>query len=163
MSGRSKGPEPESAPDRTITIVRDFDVPPQVLFRAFSTPEHLRAWLGPPGYPLTLCELDFRVGGRFRFAMTGPDGRQMTPFGGEYLAIVPNREITYTNGFEQPGAETMTVTIRFEEHAGRTRLTQHTVFASATMKADHLQRGYEGGVRAGFAQLEALVRAWENE
>jgi uncharacterized protein YndB with AHSA1/START domain len=157
MTARS---DREAEHERTVTIVRDFDVPARVLFRAFSSPEHLRGWLGPPGYPLTLCEVDFRVGGRFRFAMTGPDGQQMMPFGGEYLTIVPNRELSYSNAFEQQGAETMVVTLRFEEHDGRTRLTQHTVFASAAMKAAHLHRGYEGGVLAGFEQLAALVAGW---
>ena len=49
-------------------------------------------WFGPKGWPVTMCEMDFRVGGSFRFAMTGPSGKQNTPFGGEYREIVPNRE-----------------------------------------------------------------------
>ena len=61
-------------------------------------------WFGPKGWPITLCEMDFREGGRFRFAMTGPDGKQNTPFGGEYLEIVPNRKIVYDNAFELPDA-----------------------------------------------------------
>ena len=83
----------DSIAERELVVIRDFDVPARFLFEAYSKPEHLKRWFGPKGYPLTVCEVDFRVGGRFRFAMTGPDGKQNTPFGGEYLEIVPNRKI----------------------------------------------------------------------
>lgn len=147
--------EPKS--ERTVVIQRTFDVPANVLFLAHSTPEHVMKWFGPPGYPLTLCEMDFRVGGRFRFAMTGPDGRQMTPFGGEYLEIVHDELIRYSNAFEEEGAETMIVTLRFTEEDGRTHLRMETVFESIAMKAEHLSMGYEQGVAAGLDQLADVV------
>lgn len=154
-------PEPaaESAADRTLVITRMFDVPARILFQAYATPEHLRQWFGPDGYPLTLCELDFRVGGRFRFAMTGPEGIQHTPFGGEYLAIVRNRKIVYHNGFELPGAVQMVVTVTFEEEApDRTRLTMTTVFASIAMYREHVGFGFEQGTNSGFDHLAILGR-----
>jgi uncharacterized protein YndB with AHSA1/START domain len=143
--------------DREHTIERVFDAPAELLFEAYSKPEHLLRWFGPTGYPLTLCEIDFRVGGRYRFAMTGPDGEQMQPFGGEYLEIVPDAKIVYSNRFEQPGAEEMVVTITFVESNGRTTLTIHTLFASVAMKEQHLGLGYEQGVGAGLDQLRDLV------
>ena len=82
--------------------------------------------------------MDFRKGGRFRFQMTGPDGKQNTPFGGEYLEIVPNRKIVYDNAFETPGAEKMIVTITYDEEGGKTTLTIHTLFASVAMKNEHV-------------------------
>jgi uncharacterized protein YndB with AHSA1/START domain len=114
-------------------------------------------WFGPKGWPLTLCEMDFRVGGRFRFAMTGPDGKQGTPFGGEYLEIVPNRKIVYNDAFETPDAETMIVTITFDEKGGQTTLTIHTLFASVAMKNEHLGVGYEQGVASALDQLADVV------
>ncbi len=78
----------ESIADREVVITRTYDAPARLLFEAWSKPEHLMKWFGPVGWPLTLCEVDFRKGGRFRFAMTGPSGQQNTPFGGEYLEIV---------------------------------------------------------------------------
>jgi uncharacterized protein YndB with AHSA1/START domain len=82
--------EPES--QREVIITRVFDAPARFLFEAYSKPEHIMRWFGPKGWPVTLCEMDFRVGGKFRFAMTGPSGRQNTPFGGEYLEILPKQE-----------------------------------------------------------------------
>ena len=147
----------EPIADRELVITRVFDAPARLLFEAWSKPEHLMQWFGPVGWPLTLCEVDFRKGGRFRFAMTGPDGRQNTPFGGAYLEIVPNRKIVYDNAFETPGAQKMIVTITYDETGGKTTLTIHTLFASAAMKKKHLGAGYEQGVGSGLDQLAGVV------
>jgi uncharacterized protein YndB with AHSA1/START domain len=147
----------ESVAEREVVISRDFDAPARLLFLAYSTPEHLKRWFGPRGWPLTLCEVDFRVGGRFRFGMTGPDGRPNTPFGGEYLEIVPNRRIVYDNAFEAPGAEKLIVTITFDERDGKTTLTIHTLFASIAMRNEHVGGGFVAGVNSGLDQLVEVV------
>jgi uncharacterized protein YndB with AHSA1/START domain len=154
-----RGSEPIA--EREVVITRIFDAPARLLFKAYSTPGHLTQWFGPPGWTLTLCEMDFRVGGRLRLAMTGTDGKQGPSFGGEYLEVVPNRKIVYTGAFETPGAETMTVTISFDEDekSGQTTLTVHTLFASVAMKNEHLGMGYAQGVASGLDQLADVVAA----
>ena len=142
---------------REVTIVRVFDAPARLLFEAYSRPEHIKRWFGPVGWPVTLAEIDFRVGGAFRFAMTGPSGEQNTPFGGEYLEIVPDRKIAYTNGFHEPGAGRMTVSITFDERDGRTTLTMHTVFDSDAMYEEHVGQGFVEGTNSGLDQLAELV------
>ena len=156
---RTERDVPESDDDLAFVITREFDAPAHLLFEAFSRPEHVTQWFGPKGWPLTLCEMDFRTGGRYRFAMTGPDGKQNTPFGGTYLEIVPDRKIKYDNRWEMPGAETMIVTFTYEERGGRTKLTIHTLFASAAMKQMHLGGGYEQGVGSALDQLASFVAA----
>lgn len=150
------GNERESEDERAVTITRVFDLPARILFLACSKAEHMTQWFGPEGYPLTLCEMDFRVGGKYRFAMTGPDGKQMTPFGGAYLAIEQDRKISYSNALEQPGAESMIVTFTFSENEGKSTLVIHTLFGSVTMKEKHLAKGYEIGVGSGLDQLAGL-------
>ena len=147
----------ESEADRSLVIRREFDAPARLLFLAYSTSEHLMKWFGPKGWPLTLCEVDFRVGGRFRFAMTGPDGVQNTPFGGAYLEIVPNRKIVFDNAFEQPGSPKMIMTVTFDEKAGKTTLTLHTLFESVAMKNEYLGLGFEEGTGSAFDQLVDVV------
>jgi uncharacterized protein YndB with AHSA1/START domain len=149
----------EAISEREVVITRVFDAPARLLFKAYSTPEHLTQWFGPPGWLLTLCEMDFQVSGRLRLAMTGSDGKQGTPFGGEYLELVPDRKIVYTGAFETPGAEAMTVTITFDEDekSGQTTLTVHTLFASVDMKNEHLGMGYAQGIASGLDQLGELV------
>ena len=149
----------ESIADREVVITRTYDAPARLLFEAWSKPEHLVKWFGPVGWPLTLCEVDFRVGGRFRFAMTGPSGQQNTPFGGEYLEIVPNRKIVFDNAFEAPGAEKMIMTVTFDETDGKTTLTLHTLFASVAMKNSHIGMGFVQGTGSAFDQLIDVVAA----
>ena len=154
-----------AAPDavsRTVIIERTFDARPSLVFKAYSRPEHLMRWFGPPGYPLTLCEVDFRVGGRFRFAMTGPSGEQNPPFGGEYLEIIPDQKIVYSNGFFVDGhdpalADQMHVTVTFTAAGDRTHLVMTTVFGSREMHDLHTGAGFRVGANAGLDQLTALL------
>ncbi len=149
----------EAIADREFVITRLYDAPAGLLFEAYSKREHIMQWFGPKGWPLTLCEMDFRVGGRYRFGMTGPDGTPNTPFGGEYLEIVPKEKIVYDNAFELPGAEKMIVTVTFDEAAGQTTLTIHTLFGSVAMKNAHLGQGYERGTGSGLDQLADVIAA----
>ena len=151
-----------SPSDRLVTITRVFDAPARLVFLAHSAPEHIKRWFGPRDWPVTSCEMDFRVGGRFRFTMTGPDGVMGPPFGGQYLDIVPNRKIQYDNGFLRPGfelddAEKMVTTITFDEADGKTTLTMRTVFGSDQMYNDHVGQGFIIGVNSGLDQLEEVV------
>jgi uncharacterized protein YndB with AHSA1/START domain len=156
MAARSERPRNS---DHEHLIERVFDAPARLLFEAYSQPEHLMQWFGPKGFPLTLCEVDFRVGGRYRFAMTGPDGVQGPAFGGEYLEIVADRRIQYSNRFEAPDAEEMIITVTFAEAQGTTTLSIHTRFASAAMKKKFLGMGYAEGIGSGLDQLRDVVAA----
>jgi uncharacterized protein YndB with AHSA1/START domain len=161
MSANAGANERASEPiaDRELTITRTYDAPARLLFEAWSKPEHLKKWFGPVGWPVTMAEVDFRKGGRWRMAMTGPSGEQNTPFGGEYLEIVANRRIVFDNTFEEAGSRTMVMTVTFEEKDGKTILTWHTLFESAAMKKEYLGMGIEQGAGSGLDQLTAVVAA----
>jgi uncharacterized protein YndB with AHSA1/START domain len=149
----------EPIADRSHVITRRYDAPARLLFEAWSKPEHLMKWFGPKGWPVTMCEVDFRTGGRFRMAMTGPSGIQDTPFGGQYLEIAPNKKLVFDNGFERPGAPKMIMTVTFEESGGRTTLTVDTLFESVAMKKEYLGLGFEQGLGSGLDQLADVVAA----
>ena len=153
----------ESTAGREHVITRIFDAPAWLLFEAWSKPEHVMKWFGPKGWPLALCEMDFRKGGKFRFAMTGPDGKQNTPFGGEYLEIVPDRKIVYDNAFEMPDVEKMIVTVTFDEKGGKTTLTIHTLFATEAMRNEYVGAGMGAGYASALDQLADVVAAMQSE
>jgi uncharacterized protein YndB with AHSA1/START domain len=155
MAANAGAAEPEA--DREITITRTYDAPARLLFEAWTKAEHLMKWFGPKGWPITMCEVDFRQGGRWRMAMTGPTGEQNVPFGGEYLEIVPNRRIVLSNGFELPGAEKMVWTVTFDEKGGKTVLTIHTLFPSIAQKAVYIGAGFQQGLGMCLDQLIAVV------
>lgn len=147
----------ESTADRELAIVRTYDAPARLLFEAWSKPEHLLEWFGPVGWPVTMCEVDFRKGGRWRMAMTGPSGQQDTPFGGKYLEIVPDRKIVFDNAFEAAGSPKMIMTVTFEERGGKTILTWHTLFKSVATKNEYVGMGFEQGAGSGLDQLADVV------
>ncbi len=64
--------------DREIVLTRIFDAPRHLVFEAFSKPELLKRWFGPRGWSLVVCEVDFKVGGGFRFVLRGPDSQVTT-------------------------------------------------------------------------------------
>jgi uncharacterized protein YndB with AHSA1/START domain len=152
MTAPDMAVEPVAA--REVTVRREFDAPARLLFEAYRNPEYLKRWFGPKGWPLTLCEMDFRQGGRFRFAMTGPDGVQEPSFGGEFLEIVPDQKITYViDTFDDP----MHVTLTYDEVDGKTTLTHYTLFGSIAMRNEHVGGGIEAGINSGLDQLADVV------
>ncbi len=158
---------PES--EREVSISRVFDAPARLLFEAYARPEHVKRWFGPRGWPLTLVEIDFRPGGRFRFGMTGPDGTPNPPFGGEYLEIVPNQKIVYDNAFEAPGSPKMVVTITYDEAPAppgarpSTTMTIRTVFESLAMMHEYVGHGMMDGYGSALDQLEEVVAEMQGE
>ena len=156
----------ESARARVVPVSRVMHVPAKYIFMAYSKPEHLMRWFGPVGYPVTFCESDFRVGGKWRMAMTGPDGVQGAPFGGTYLEITPHSRIVYDNRFEDDkggamnlqNASTMVMTTTFDQVAGATTVTVTTLFATVAMKDEYLGVGMVEGILSGFDQLDGVAR-----
>ena len=114
--------------ERELLIVRVFDAQRELVFKAWSKPEHLTRWFGPEGLTMPVCEMDFRSGGIFRFAFRGPDGKEY-PFDGSYVEIVePERIVFRGNIHDVPGQDVMT-TVTFDEHEGKTKLTVHQTYA----------------------------------
>jgi uncharacterized protein YndB with AHSA1/START domain len=151
---------------REAHVSRVMNVPARYIFEAYAKPENLRRWFGPADYPVTMCESDFRVGGRWRMAMTGPDGVQGPPFGGTYLEITPYSRIVYDNAFEVANggemnlqnAGTMVITTTFVEKNGVTTVTVSTLFETVAMKTEYLGVGMNEGILSGMDQLEVVAR-----
>jgi uncharacterized protein YndB with AHSA1/START domain len=156
----------EPAALREASVSRVMNVPAKYIFQAYSKPEYLMRWFGPVSYPVTMCESDFHVGGKWRMAMTGPDGVQGAPFGGTYLEITPHSRIVYDNAFEdRTGGEmnlkfagTMVMTTTFTEENGVTTVTVSTLFDSVAMKEEYLGVGMTEGILSGMDQLEVVAR-----
>jgi uncharacterized protein YndB with AHSA1/START domain len=86
--------------DREIVMTRVFDAPRHLVFEAMSKPELIKRWLyGPPGWSMTACEDDPRVGGTFRWAWRGPNGEEMS-MRGVYREIAPPERVVRTESFE---------------------------------------------------------------
>ena len=146
-----------SAPDNqpVITMEREFDAPPALLFRAHTDPDALKVWYGPNGFTITLLAMDFRVGGLFRFTMHGPDGTDY-PNRWEFREIVPNERLAYRHGSDidnDPNA--FEVVTKFKAiGAGRTLLTKTSTFPSVEARNAVMKFG---AVELGMQTLEKLA------
>src|ERR1700732_5188414 len=109
--------------DHEISLTRLFDAPRHLVFEAMTQPEHVREWWGRlgDGYSVPVCEIDLRVGGRWRFGNRHPRGE--AAFSGEYREIAPPSRLVFTEIFEEFPDSVSVVTADFTEEDGRTRLT----------------------------------------
>jgi uncharacterized protein YndB with AHSA1/START domain len=87
---------PTPSEDNVIVITRVVDAPRALVFEAFTQPQHLAQFWGPKGFSAPVCEVDLRVGGRFRVDLRGPDGATY-PCTGIYREIVPGERLVYAN------------------------------------------------------------------
>jgi uncharacterized protein YndB with AHSA1/START domain len=107
--------------ERDIVITRTFDAPRTVVFEAWTKAEHVRQWWDPSGTPLTVCEIDLRPNGVFRWVSRGPDGAGHS-FTGTYQEISAPARLVFTTRMSPSGAESVG-TLVFIELGGKTTLT----------------------------------------
>jgi uncharacterized protein YndB with AHSA1/START domain len=139
----------------TITMEREFDASPDVLFRAFTEAEALKAWYGPNGFTITVHARDFRVGGLFRFTMHGPDGTDY-PNRIAYREILPGERLTYRHDSDiDNDPKGFEVAITFKTlGANRTLLTMTSIFPSVEARNAVMKFG---AVELGMQTLEKLA------
>jgi uncharacterized protein YndB with AHSA1/START domain len=141
--------------DREIVFSRVFDAPPEVVFEAWTRPEHLARWWGPRGFTTTTHEMDFRPGGVWRLTMLGPDGVEY-PNKIVYDEIVRPERIVYSNRGGQDGVPAQfQSTVTFVAAGPKTQLTMRLVFPS-TEARDAVVTKY-GAVEGGKQTLERLA------
>jgi len=144
--------------DREITITRLFDAPRQLVFDAMTIPEHVRRWWGilDDKHSVTVCEIDLRVGGAWRFVGRGPEG-EIPAFYGVYREIAPPERLVYTEIFEPfPDAESI-VTQLLTEEGGKTRLTVTSLYPSLDVRDTVLKTGMEKGAALSYDRLDDVA------
>ena len=142
--------------DEQILITREFDAPRRLVYEAFTTPELVRRWWHANRGEVTICEIDLRVGGKWRYVMVA-DGGFEVGFHGEYREIVPNERIVSTEVYEgMPDAEAMD-TLTLTEVDGRTTLTILVQHASKEHRDAHIESGMEAGMQDAMDLLEQVA------
>jgi uncharacterized protein YndB with AHSA1/START domain len=143
--------------DREIRMTRLFDAPRHLVFEAMSKPEHIQRWWGRlgDGYSVPVCEVDLRVGGKWRFVNRHPHGE--ATFYGEYREIAPPERVVFTEIYEPfPDAESV-VTAVFTEENGKTRLTATVRYPSVEVRDMVLQTGMADGAAISYDRLEEVT------
>lgn len=110
--------------DRTVRLHRVLRAPPQRVYRAFLEPGALAKWLPPYGFTCTVHHLEARVGGTFRMSFHNFSGGGGHSFGGEYLELVPDQRLRYTDRFDDPNLPgTLEVTVSLQPVSCGTELS----------------------------------------
>jgi uncharacterized protein YndB with AHSA1/START domain len=145
--------------DREIVMTPVFDAPRTLVFDAFTRPELLKQWLlGPPGWSMPVCEIDLRIGGRYRYVWRrDTDGTEMG-CGGVYREIVPPERLVHTEQFDNPWypGESL-ITALLDEQRGKTTLTATMLYESRDARDGILKSGMESGVAASYDRLAELL------
>lgn len=143
--------------DREIKMTRVFNAPRELVFEAHTKCEHLEKWWGQRGSPMSVCELDFRPGGKWRFVQKSPAGEEWG-FRGEFREIVPPSTIVWTFEFEGMPGHISVDTLTFTEEDGRTTLTAVSTFDSVEDRDGMLQSGMEAGATETWDRLEEYLQ-----
>jgi uncharacterized protein YndB with AHSA1/START domain len=150
--------------DEQILIIREFDAPRHLVFEAFTTPELVERWWHARRGRMTTCEIDLRVGGRWRYAMVADDGTEVG-FHGEYREVVPNELIVSTEvyeglpeGISEEDAATVN-TATFVEAGRRTTLTILVQAPSRVARDAIMESGMEDGLQDALDLLEQVARS----
>jgi uncharacterized protein YndB with AHSA1/START domain len=143
----------------TIEIIREFDAPPERVFRAHTDPELVVQWLGPRGLEMRVDRYDARTGGSYRYTHKDADGNEYAFFGA-FHEVRPNERIVQTFTFEGYPDGVSLETATFEDLGdGRTRLVAKSVGYTIEERDAMLASGMETGVREGYERLDELLAA----
>lgn len=151
-----------------LVLMRVVDVPPELLFKAWTTPKHLMPWFCPKPYRTIECDIDLRPGGKFFAQMVDPDGNKLPAEPGCYLEIVPHRKLVWTSalgpGYRPlaQGAATWTFTavLTFEpEGASGCTYTATAIHATAQDAQAHEKMGFSQGWGKVLEQLVDYVKS----
>ena len=141
--------------DRELVVARMFDSPPRLVYSAWSQPELFRSWWLPrsvEGVSLLSCDMDVRTGGTYRLEF-GVSGSEPMAFHGNYLDVVPDERIVWTNDEGDDGAVT---TVTFGQVGGKTLLTVHELYPSNEALEEAMQ-GPAAGLPEQLDQLDDLL------
>ena len=143
--------------DTEILITREFDAPKELLYQVWTTPELVRRWWHANRGTVDSIEIDLRVGGKWRYAMTSADGFSFA-FSGEYLEIVPGERLVTTEVYEPIPDAGATTTMTLAEVDGRTVLTLLVKHSTKEHRDGHINSGMEAGLQEALDLAEGVAQ-----
>jgi uncharacterized protein YndB with AHSA1/START domain len=141
-----------------IKKTRTFDAPRRLVEQAMTKPELLKRWLGNSRSPLISAEVDYRVGGAYRFVYRRSSDGVEFAFGGRYRVIGDGRWVVVEHMEGQPGEAVITTTL--VEVAGKTAMSAVMAFQSQQIRDMVLATGMETGAAESYENLERLVMSF---
>jgi uncharacterized protein YndB with AHSA1/START domain len=142
--------------DNELRLTRSFSAARSLVYDCWTKPELVRRWMtGPDGWSFMVCDIDLRVGGRYRYAWRNLNGCDMG-MGGVYREIIPTRRLVSAELFDDDwtGGETL-CTVDFSEQGAVTTVITTVLYSSRQARDGAMQSGMEGGMATSFQRLDA--------
>ncbi len=158
----SKSPLRTDTEKLELVLERVISAPRELVWEAYTTPEHITKWWGPRKYETIVVEMDVRVGGRWRYLNRGANGIEH-PFTGVYQEVVRPERLVTTFVYDVEGAREnpgLDVAIFEDLGNGRTRLITKAVFPTLQALQEAVSSGMESGWVETLDRLEELVTSW---
>lgn len=150
--------------DTEVLVERSFDAPAALVWRTYTEPALVRRWmLGPPGWSMPVCEMDMRVGGKYRWRWRSDEGGKEFGFTGEFLEVELNGKIVHTQHYnpgdlgDSMGKEPAMVTVTFTESSGVTDVTTRIAFASKADRDAAYSTGMTSGMEMSYKLLDGML------
>ena len=142
--------------ERELVVTRTVNGPARIVFEAWTKPELFKQWWVPKsmGMFLRSCEMDVRVGGRYRLVF-GQDASHPDEFFGRYIEVTPHSRLVWTN--EEGGDSGQVTTVTFEDRGGQTLLAVHDLYPSKEALDEAIASGATGALPEQFEQLDELL------
>lgn len=149
----------EANGDRELVITRSFNAPRELVFRAHTEPELVRRWmLGPDGWTMPVCEIDLRVGGKYRFVWEKEKTGDKMGMAGAYTELDKPAMYAATEKFDDPWYEgTAISTMAFTETNGTTHLRNVMQYESKAARDQVLASPMESGMVETYNRLDAML------
>lgn len=159
-------------PKLDLVLERIVDVPRELVWAAWTQPEHLKKWFTPAPWTTVDCEIDLRPGGIFRTVMRSPEGQEF-PGAGCYLEVVKHEKLVWTSALgpdyrpiirhpDPSGKDCnelyFTAAILLEPHGNGTRYTALAIHGEESSRQKHADMGFHDGWNAALDQLVALAK-----
>jgi uncharacterized protein YndB with AHSA1/START domain len=148
-------------PKLDLVLERVVDVPPELIWRCWTEPEHVKQWFAPKPWTTTHCEIDLRPGGKFASTMRSPEGEDF-PNEGCYLEVVPQRRLVWTDalvaGFRPSPEPFFTAVVTMEPEGSGTRYKAVAIHRDPEGRQRHEEMGFFDGWSAVLDQLVAYAK-----
>lgn len=151
-------------PDPTLDLVleREIDVPVELVWEAWTTPDSIKEWFCPKPWSVSSCEIDLRPGGKFNTVMRSPEGQEF-PNSGCYLEVAPNQRLVFTDtllpGFRPAPKPFFTAALLLAPTATGTRYTAIAIHGNEETRKQHEEMGFHEGWGTVVDQLVAHIKA----
>jgi uncharacterized protein YndB with AHSA1/START domain len=148
-------------PKLDLVLERVVEVAPELVWKAWTEPEHLKKWFTPKPWTTPGCTIDLRPGGEFTTVMRSPEGEEHTNVGC-YLEIVDYRRLVFTDalgpGFRPKSSPFMTAIISLEPHGSGTKYTAAALHHNADIRKQHEEMGFAEGWATALDQLVEVAK-----